>query len=212
MNFLLKSNSYKPPFFFRFFDQKYLMCSIPSTERIIYLTFDDGPIPEVTPIVLDILKERNIKATFFCVGDNVKKYPEVFAQVLNAGHVVGNHTFHHLNGWKTPPAEYYEDMMRCDEFFRTNLFRPPYGRFSLSQYFLLRKKYRIILWSVLSGDYRSSNSKEKCLSTVLNHTESGSIVVFHDSLKAKDNMLFTLPRFLDHFLAEGYRFETIPTS
>jgi len=105
MNFLLKSNSYKPPFFFRFFDQKYLMCSIPSTERIIYLTFDDGPIPEVTPIVLDILKERNIKATFFCVGDNVKKYPEVFAQVLNAGHVVGNHTFHHLNGWMTPDRQ-----------------------------------------------------------------------------------------------------------
>jgi len=212
MKFLSKSNNIKPPFIFRFFDQKYLTCFIPSDEKIIYLTFDDGPIPEVTPLVIDILEERNIKATFFCVGDNVKKYPEIFTQVMKAGHIIGSHTFHHLNGWKTPPAEYYEDVMRCEELFRTNLFRPPYGKLSPSQYFLLRKKYKIILWSVLSGDYRSANTKKKCLSTVLTHTGSGSIVVFHDSLKAKDNMLFALPRFIDYFLSKGYRFASLPTS
>lgn len=201
--------SVRPPFILRVFDRKYLSCSIPTSEKVIYLTFDDGPIPEITPGVLSILEERNIKATFFCVGENVKKHPDIFAQVSGAGHGIGNHTFHHLNGWKTPPAEYVEDVMRCDEYFKTGLFRPPYGKFTPSQYFLLRKHFRIILWSVLSGDYNPGISKEQCLLNVVTHTKPGSIVVFHDSLKAKENLLYALPRFLDHFLNEGYRFERV---
>jgi peptidoglycan/xylan/chitin deacetylase (PgdA/CDA1 family) len=199
----------RPPFILRVFDGRFLTCSIPTPERVIYLTFDDGPVPEITPGVLGILKERDIVATFFCVGENVKKHPDVFAQITGAGHAIGNHTFHHLNGWKTPPAEYFADVMRCEEYFKTSLFRPPYGRISPSQYFLLKKKYRIILWSVLSGDYNQRITKEQCLQNVVTCTKPGSIIVFHDSLKAKENLFFTLPRFLDHFLKEGYRFEKL---
>jgi len=202
----------RPPFFLRIFDGKYLTCSVPTTEKVIYLTFDDGPEPEVTPGVVRILKERGVTATFFCVGENVKKHPDVFAQVIADGHAIGNHTFHHLNGWKTPPAEYYEDVMRCDEYFKTSLFRPPYGRISPSQYFLLKKNYRIILWSVLTGDYNARIKKEQCLKNVVTYTKPGFIVVFHDSLKAKENLFYTLPRFLDHFLGEGFRFEKLVRS
>jgi peptidoglycan/xylan/chitin deacetylase (PgdA/CDA1 family) len=198
--------SVHPPLILRIFNEKYLFCSIPTSEKVIYLTFDDGPLPDVTPGVLSTLKERNILATFFCLGDNVKKYPEVFAQIYDAGHAIGNHSFHHLNGWKTPPAEYIEDVNHCDEYFKTTLFRPPYGKFTPTQYFLLRKKFRFILWSVLSGDYHAGISSDQCLSNVLNHTRPGSIVLFHDSLKAKDNLFFALPRFLDHFLEKDYRF------
>jgi peptidoglycan/xylan/chitin deacetylase (PgdA/CDA1 family) len=201
--------SVRLPFIFRVFDRRYLTCSIPSAEKIIYLTFDDGPIPEVTPGVLSILEERNIQATFFCVGENVGKQPDIFAQVSGAGHSIGNHTFHHLNGWKTPPAEYTEDVMLCNAYFRTGLFRPPYGKFTPSQYFLLRKHFRIIMWSVLSGDYHQAISKEQCLENVLTYTKPGSIVLFHDSLKAKESLFYALPRFLDHFLGEGYRFEKL---
>jgi len=201
--------SVRPPLILRIFDRKYISCSIPTDEKVIYLTFDDGPIPDVTPEVVRILEERNCKATFFCVGDNVKKYPEVFTLITGAGHAVGNHTFHHLNGWRTPPAQYVEDVDRCAEYVSTSLFRPPYGRFTPSQYFLLHKKYRFILWSVLSGDYHPGVSQEQCLSNVLNNTTQGSIVVFHDSLKASENLFYSLPRFLDSFLNKGYRFEAL---
>jgi peptidoglycan-N-acetylglucosamine deacetylase len=201
--------SVRPPFILRVFDGKYLTWYMPTSEKVIYLTFDDGPVQEITPGVLGMLDERNIRATFFSVGENVKKFPEIFAQISGAGHAIGNHTFHHLNGWKTPPAEYVEDVMQCNEYFKTTLFRPPYGKFTPSQYFLLRKHYRIILWSVLSGDYHPGISKEQCLLNVVAHTRPGSIVVFHDSLKAKVNLFYALPRFLDHFLDEGYRFEML---
>jgi len=204
--------SVRPPFFFRYFNRKYLLCSVPTSEKVIYLTFDDGPIPEITPDVLRILEERNVKATFFCVGENVKKHPGIFELVKGAGHATGNHTFHHLKGWKTPPAEYVEDVLRCNEYFTTNLFRPPYGKFTPSQYLLLRKHFRFILWSVLSGDYHRKITPEQCLSNVLLNTVQGSIVVFHDSIKAKENLFYTLPRFLDHFLGESYRFKRISDS
>ena len=180
----------RPPFLLRVFNGKYLTCSIPETGKIIYLTLDDGPVPEITPVVLGLLNERKIKATFFCAGSDVKKYPDLFEEVCNAGHAIGNHTYHHLNGWKTPTAEYVNDVMRCNEFFKTSLFRPPYGKFTLSQYFLLRKQFRFILWSALSGDYNQRISKEQCLRNVINYTKPGSIVVFHDSIKASENMLY----------------------
>jgi peptidoglycan/xylan/chitin deacetylase (PgdA/CDA1 family) len=201
--------SVRLPLLLRVFDGKYFTGTIPASGKVICLTFDDGPDPEVTPGVLEILKERNLPATFFCVGENVKKYPELFAKVSGAGHAVGNHTYHHLNGWKTPPAEYFEDVMRCNEYVKTCLFRPPYGKITPGQYFLLRKQFRIILWSVLSGDYHPGISKEQCLLNAVTYTRPGSIVLFHDSLKAKDNIFYALPRFLDHFLSEGYRFEML---
>jgi peptidoglycan-N-acetylglucosamine deacetylase len=199
----------KPPFFFRFFNPEYLQCSVPVMDNVLYLTFDDGPVPEVTPQVLSILEARKVTATFFFVGENVRKYPGVFDSVIAGGHAAGNHTFHHLNGWKTPPAEYLEDVRRCTDYFKTTLFRPPYGRFTPSQYYLLRKQYRFILWSVLSGDYSRNITPDQCLSNVVENSSRGSIIVFHDSIKAKENLLFALPRFLDHFLEKGYRFEKL---
>jgi len=197
----------RPPFFYRWFSPGYLVCSLPGTEKVIYLTFDDGPIPEVTPEVLSILKHYGVKATFFVVGDNVKKHPEVFEQVRQDGHTIGNHTFHHLNGWKTPPGAYIEDVMRCREYFTTRLFRPPYGRFSPAQYFLLRKDFRFVLWSVLTGDYSKSVTPDQCLENAIGNTGNGSVVVFHDNLKAVENVRYALPRFLEHFLALGFHFQ-----
>jgi peptidoglycan-N-acetylglucosamine deacetylase len=201
--------SVRPPFFLRIFDQKFITCSIPSAEKVIYLTFDDGPIPEVTPRVLRILAEFDVPATFFCVGDNVRKHPQVFQQVVSAGHAIGNHTFHHLNGWKTPTGQYLDDVNRCKEYFQTALFRPPYGKISLSQYIQLHNRYRIVFWSVLSGDYNLAVSQEQCLENVLKYTTSGAIVVFHDSLKASEKVYYTLPRMIEHFLGKRYRFEKI---
>ncbi len=201
--------SVKPPAIFRLFSDQYLVCEMPATEKLIYLTFDDGPVPEVTPEVLDILEKRNAKATFFCVGENVKRHPEVFARVTAAGHSIGNHTYNHLNGWITSPGAYSINVERCTELFQTQLFRPPYGRFTPGQYFLLRKKYRFILWSLLSGDFHRNTSPDQCLQNVLKNATSGSIVVFHDSIKAKEKVLFALPRAMDELLAEGYSFRSL---
>ena len=197
------------PFFFRWLSPKYLVCDLPAEEKVIFLTFDDGPVPEATPEVLDILQKYNTKATFFVVGDNVRKNPDTFNMVLSAGHAIGNHTFHHLNGWHTPPGAYIEDIHRCREFFNTKLFRPPYGRFTPSQYFLLRKEFRFILWSVLTRDFHRHTTPEQCLANAISHTSSGSIVVFHDSIKAIHNVRYALARFIEYFINEGYRFDTV---
>ena len=199
----------RPPFFFRWLSPDYLVCDLPVNKKVIYLTFDDGPIPEATPEVLGILGKYDARATFFMVGDNVRKFPGVFNQVKQEGHAIGNHTFHHLNGWRTSPGAYLHDVHRCREYFETSLFRPPYGRFTPSQYLLLRKDYRFILWSVLTYDYRRDTSPEQCLKNSIDHTSAGSIVVFHDSIKSMTNLNYALPRFLEHFRTRGYRFESI---
>ena len=201
--------SVHPPFFFRFFNGEHLTCSVPVVDNAIFLTFDDGPVPGITPQVLKILEERKASATFFCVGENVMKHPDLFQQIIKAGHSVGNHSFNHLNGWKTPTGGYVTNVMRCNDYLKTKLFRPPYGKFTPSQYFLLRKQFRFIMWSVLSGDYNRKVTPDQCLSNVLTFTKSGSIVVFHDSIKAGEKMFYALPRFLDHFLEKGYRFESL---
>jgi len=197
------------PFFFRFFNKEHFLYKLETKEKVVYLTFDDGPIPEITPDILKILRERDCKATFFCVGDNIRKHPAILEKILHEGHSVGNHTFHHLNGWKTNTRNYVEEVHQCRDYFSTTLFRPPYGKFKLSQYYALRKEYRFILWSLLTRDYSSRVSPKKCLEIAIKHTQPGSIVVFHDNLKAKDKLLYTLPRYLDHFLDKGYRFERI---
>ncbi len=194
------------PFFIKWLCPRYILCEIPGDEKVIYLTFDDGPVPEATPEVLDILNKYHVKATFFMVGDNVRKHPEIFDRVLKDGHAAGNHTFHHLNGWHTSPGAYIEDVYRCRAYFETRLFRPPYGRFSPSQFLLLRKDFRFILWSVLTYDFHRHTTPEQCLKNAIDHTGSGSIVVFHDSPKAMEKVRYTLPRFLEHFGELGYRF------
>ena len=175
----------------------------------MYLTFDDGPHPEVTIKVLQILKKFDIKATFFCVGDNVRKHPETYQEILDHGHKTGNHTFHHLNGWKVGASKYMEDVALCSEYVSGELFRPPYGRLSFSQMMKLRKQYKIIMWTVLSGDFNKNITSEQCLFNSLNITGQGDIMIFHDSLKAEKNMLHSLPLFVEECLSRGYRFQLL---
>lgn len=178
----------------------------------IYITFDDGPIPVVTPAVLKILKKFNAKATFFCIGDNIRKHPDVFSEVVSGGHSIGNHTFNHLRGWDTPDAEYIDNFKQCDQLVRSNLFRPPYGRIKKSQIAALhriRPDLKIIMWDVLSADYDPNLSPEQCLKNVLTHTEPGSIVVFHDSLKAFERLEYALPLALQAWSDKGYSFRSL---
>ena len=178
-------------------------------EQNIYLTFDDGPIPELTPWVLDVLKQYNIKATFFCVGENITKHPEIFQRIINEGHQVGNHTYNHLKGWKTTNAIYFDNISKCQELTHTDLFRPPYGRITKSQYKHLLLNYRIAFWDVLTYDYDALISPEKCLSNSVEYTRNGSIIVFHDNVKAQKNLKFALPQYIEHFLKLNYKFATL---
>ena len=171
-------------------------------KKHIYLTFDDGPTPEVTPWVLEQLRNYNAKATFFCLGRNVDHYPEIYRQILDEGHAVGNHTYSHLKGWHTSNPEYLKDIELAEETIHSRLYRPPYGRFRKSQIREIQKKYRIVMWDVLSQDFNQSITPQKCLSNVLENVRSGSIVVFHDSLKAKENLYYTLPALLEKFSGE----------
>jgi peptidoglycan/xylan/chitin deacetylase (PgdA/CDA1 family) len=187
-----------------------------SSQKKIYLTLDDGPVPEATPFVLDLLQEKSIRATFFCVGNNVVKNPELYQRILNENHVAGNHTFNHLNGWNTETEEYIKNIRQCDEVLRqgtsmsnTPLFRPPYGKLKRSQSRQLRKHYSVVMWDVLSGDYDPATTPEKCLENVISNVRNGSVIVFHDSKKAKANMEYALPRFIDWALGQGYVFDVL---
>ena len=177
--------------------------------KTVYLTFDDGPIPEVTPWVLEQLEKFNAQATFFCVGANVEKHPDVFKQVVAAGHHVGNHTFNHMNGWESDNIEYFHNIRHCARLVNSTMFRPPYGRISPKQVQFLQRHYDIVMWDVLSGDFDQDLSKEQCLKNVVDYVRSGSIVVFHDSQKAQENLYYALPRTLEHFAAQGYRFRAL---
>ncbi|WP_394989994.1 polysaccharide deacetylase family protein [Emticicia sp.] len=186
----------------------------PTQEKIIYLTFDDGPIPEITEFVLETLAAYNAKATFFCIGNNIQKNPDVFQKVINDGHGIGNHTFNHLKGWTTDDKVYFDNIEQCkDEMVSrgvyTSLFRPPYGRIKRSQANVVFPDYQIIMWDVLSGDFSLKLSPKTVLEKTLKHTEAGSIVLFHDSIKANKNMLYALPKFLEHFSEKGFRFEML---
>lgn len=186
-----------------------LVWKISGSKKVIYLTFDDGPIPEITPFIIATLAKYNAKATFFCVGDNLRKYPEEFELIQKAGHVIGNHTFHHINGWRTHSSAYAANVELCQRLTGSNLFRPPYGRITPTQIHRLRKQYHIILWSVLTGDFDKNTTPAKCLSNAIRFTKPGSIVVFHENIKAKPRLLYALPRFLEHFSRKGFRFEVI---
>lgn len=183
-------------------------------EKTIYLTFDDGPT-EVSLFVLEQLKKHTAKATFFCIGDNIDKHPEIFNQILAHGHTIGNHTQHHVNGWKTPTRNYLEELISVDSKIynpkvTAKLFRPPFGKCTKAQRKLIYSNgYKIIMWSVLSADFDTTVSKEKCLENVIKNTGNGCIVVFHDSEKAKEKLQFVLPKVLSHFDKRGYQFKGI---
>jgi len=214
---------------------------IATDKKEIYLTFDDGPIPEITPWVLQTLGEFDARATFFCVGENIAKYPDIYREILNENHAVGNHTFNHLNGWKTSSNKYLNSVLKTEEFLNSEinkkkkevrskkkeeilkyqlttgkkqasikLFRPPYGRIRPKQSkLLIEKGYRIVMWDVLSGDFDKDLSAEKCLLNVIKNTKKGSIIVFHDSEKASENLYYTLPRTLEYFSKKGYVFKSL---
>lgn len=190
------------------------------TEKKLFLTFDDGPIPEVTPWVLEQLAKYNAKATFFCIGDNIEKHSEIFQQLLKEGHAIGNHTQQHVNGWKVSKEAYITNIQEAQKSIENHLensaeasklFRPPYGKLTPQLCKRVQKLgYKIIMWDVLSGDFDKNLSPEKSLSNVVNNAEAGSIIVFHDSLKAFEKMKYALPKVLQHFHELGYTFERIP--
>jgi len=176
------------------------------SSKVIYLTFDDGPVPEVTPQVLDLLDKFDLKATFFSVGENVQKYPELYAEVIRRGHRMGNHTFNHLNGFKFTTEEYVDNVKKAAVYINSKLLRPPYGRITCKQRKVLKKDYTIIMWDLISYDFDSRLSPETVFNNIKRFSRNGSIVVFHDSIKAKDNMLTVLPRAIEFWKSEGYGF------
>ncbi len=183
---------------------------MPDTEKRIYLSFDDGPHPRITPWVLDQLRQYQARASFFCIGKNVKDFPGVYEQVLKEGHVTGNHSMHHLDGWKTSDANYLADVQAASKWIDSPLYRPPYGKMTSFQAACLQQAgYRHIMWSVLSGDFDRSLSDEQCWKIVEKNTRPGSIIVYHDSEKAEARLRYALPRTLEHFSRLGYVFAAI---
>jgi peptidoglycan/xylan/chitin deacetylase (PgdA/CDA1 family) len=203
---------HKTNFLFRLLYPTFVWKKI-TDQQIIYLTFDDGPIPGTTDFVLETLAQYQAKATFFCVGDNVARHPEVYRRVVKHGHAVGNHTFNHLNGWKTPTEQYLSNVEQCRQATGLQgenlLFRPPYGRITSEQAGQVRKRYRIVMWDVLTGDFDRNLAAEKCFQKSVKYTQKGSIVIFHDSLKAEKNLRHVLPRYLANFTSAGYKFEVL---
>lgn len=188
--------------------------SIDTNEKKIYLTFDDGPHPTITPFVLGELKKYGAKATFFCIGKNVVSYPGVYQQILDEGHRTGNHTQNHLNGWQTVNDIYFSDIEEATLYINSDLFRPPYGRIRSSQAKYIRRAMdketaKIVMWDVLSGDFDKSTTPEQCLKNVVEKTNDGSVIVFHDSVKAWEKLSYTLPRILEHFSRKGFNFSAI---
>ncbi len=179
---------------------------IPTQAKTVYLTFDDGPIPGVTEKVLAILSQHDVKATFFCLGKNVEANSRLFQELKSAGHQIGNHSFSHPDGWDTPNSAYFDDIESANKVINSKLFRPPYGKLSLPQYAHLKKTYRIIMWDILTGDYNPELSPEFCFDTVKRKARPGSIIVFHDSIKAAPQMIEALKFSVEWLKGEGYAF------
>jgi peptidoglycan/xylan/chitin deacetylase (PgdA/CDA1 family) len=197
----------KPPLYADKFLNKFLWHK-PGNNNV-YLTFDDGPTPIITEKVLNILEKKQVKATFFCLGRNIDKNPQIYNDIITKGHSVGNHTYSHLNGWKTKYKEYINDVDLASNQIKSKLFRPPYGKIKPFQLLNLSKKYKIVMWDVLSGDFSKNIDKETCLNNVVNYASDGSIIVFHDSIKASENMLYALPLAIDNLKNKGYNFDVI---
>lgn len=186
-----------------------LLWKVNTSEKALYLTFDDGPTPGVTEEVLDLLKKFGAKATFFCIGGNAARNPELYQRIIAEGHMVGNHTYNHMNGWKFSDFSYYKNILECQEIVHSSLFRPPYGRIKRSQVKGLKKRYQVVMWDVLSADFDTSLSPEKCIDNVISGASEGSIVVFHDSDKAKARAIPALEAVLTHFAHLGYIFRAL---
>jgi peptidoglycan/xylan/chitin deacetylase (PgdA/CDA1 family) len=221
----------KTPWFLKKLIYPSLVWEKPTEEKILYFTFDDGPHPTATPFVLEQLKQYEAKATFFCIGKNVVQYQDLYREILNDGHKVGNHTFNHLNGWKTNNETYFTNIFEAAKYIDSDLFRPPYGRVTKFQASVLTQfaaskrqfaardkivrnnfsptKFQIIMWTILSGDFDEKISPERCLQNVILNSKPGNIIVFHDSSKAWNRMSFALPKILKHFHSEGFKFKML---
>jgi len=189
---------------------------ISGQDRVVYLTFDDGPIPGLTEYVLDTLDQYKVQATFFCVGDNVRKHPGLFSRICNSGHGVGNHTYNHLNGWSTKTNEYVDNVERCAAEMKTivpglvtRLLRPPYGRITPVQMHRLKGKYKIVMWTVLANDFNTAHSAQRSIKAIKKHVGAGSIVVFHDNLKAEMKLKIMLPAILEFLTQSGYQLKAL---
>ncbi len=180
------------------------------TEKAVYLTFDDGPIPEATPFILETLKQFDAKATFFMVGDNVRRYPELYQQIVDAGHQVGNHTFHHLGALKHQVMTYIDDTEEANKLIKTHYFRPPHGWMRMTEYWWLKKKYRIVMWDLVTRDYSKWMTADDVVNNVKRYARNGSIITFHDSLKSIDKLHFALPQALQWLKDQGYAFKIFP--
>lgn len=189
-----------------------LIWEMPTTKKEVFLTFDDGPDPEVTTWVLDQLKKYNAKATFFCVGENVERYPDVFKRILEEGHTVGNHTMNHVNGWETDYEKYIVSVKKCGHVFGSKLFRPPYGKIKRKQIKKIKGRYKIIMWSLLSGDFDTSISGTECAYNTVQYSEPGSIIVFHDNPKCAETLKLALPKILNHFANTQWKMSAIDPS
>lgn len=196
----------QPPWFYRALFPG-VTWRIPAEPKCVYLTFDDGPIPEVTPWVLEVLRHYGVQATFFMVGDNVRKHPEVYRMVVEAGHRIGNHTFNHIQGIAFWTRHYLANVEKAASYIPSNLFRPPHGHMRLPQVLWLRQRYRIVMWDVVTRDYNARKTPDEVLEVVKRYTRNGSIIVFHDSLKAEKNMRQAMPRAIEWLLQEGYTFK-----
>lgn len=187
-----------------------VLWSIYSDKPTLYLSFDDGPETENTEWILENLANFEAKATFFCLGKQLEKKPDLYDKILAEGHICGNHTFNHLNGWNCSTKNYLEDIERCSEFIDSKLFRPPYGKLTYNQYKSLKKLgFKIVLWDIMPGDFDSTLQKEKCLSNILRFTKNGSIIVLHENNNSQKNLRYVLPRLLEHYTEKGFRFSTI---
>jgi len=203
----------KTPWLFRKIYPAYIW-RMDTSKKEMYLTFDDGPHPEFTVFVLDELRKYNAKATFFCIGENVADFPDTYRQVIEEGHAIGNHTQHHYNGWRTGDSLYLKDIAEAAALIDSSLFRPPYGKITSFQYrhmprLVPGKTNKVVMWDVVSGDFDTKITPERCLQNVIFNAGKGSIVVFHDSEKAFPNMRYALPRVLEHFLGEGFVFKRL---
>ncbi|GAB1307895.1 polysaccharide deacetylase family protein [Urechidicola sp. KH5] len=195
---------------------KNLLWRLTTSEKVIYLTFDDGPEPTITPWVLNILKKYNAKATFFCIGKNVNAHPTIFQQIVKDEHGIGNHTYNHRNGWKTKTSNYLQNILRAEQVIgqevlkKSKLFRPPYGKIKPSQIKQIEKEgFTVVMWDVISADFDKTISPERCYQNVITNTSNGSIIVFHDSLKAEERMKYSLKKVLEKYSKEGYVFKAI---
>jgi peptidoglycan/xylan/chitin deacetylase (PgdA/CDA1 family) len=177
---------------------------VKTCSKLIYLTFDDGPVPQVTPQVLNILDAFGWRATFFCVGENVAKHPDLYREVLARGHRTGNHSYNHIRGFRYTTDEYVQNVKKASEIIQSKLFRPPHGRMTFAQMKALHKEYDIVMWDVITRDYDQKKSPERILKAIKRNLRKGSVVVFHDSLKAKENVLEVLPKALEFWKSEGY--------